>query len=368
MTKKSILAILGTMLFSLIVMSILYAISGGPVHYNQDFTRRFSQDSIRQVSTLALDGDSYYIAGTADGRIYLGNRKDPRRLLSVSTRLNDLQHIRLTIEEDENVSFEVPYVQIDSPFFYIKDGNMPGFFKGELHCWHAEKLIDHTPYFIQAVPVGRCGIAIRSVVGTYGSNEMRNMLGRIAVDTPHVKMNPDALEGQADHYYSTMGILMYNREFGRLVYLYHYRNQYLVLDTALNVLDIGHTIDPVSEAQVKPMMVTDTTMTLASPPALVNRNAQIYGESLFVHSNLMAQNETRRLFDRASVIDVYDIHRKAYLFSFYVPDYDNTKMESFRILKDRMIALYGHHAVYYDLETLRFSNIGFDDEHLLSTN
>lgn len=365
MTKKSILAILGTVLFSLIVMSILYAISGGPVHYNQEFTRHFSQGSIRLVNTLTLEGDSYYIAGTADERIYLGKRKDPRRLLSVSARLDDLQHIRLTIEEVENVSFEAPYVQIDSPFFYIKDGQMPGFFKGELHRWHAEKLIDHTPYFTRALPVGRSGIAVQSVVGTYGSNEMRNMLGRIAVDTPHVKMNPDALEGQADHYYSTMGVLRYDRDLDRLVYLYHYRNQYLVLDTALNVLDMGHTIDPVSEAQVKPVMVTDTTMTLASPPAVVNRNAQVYGEWLFVHSNLMARNETRRLFDRASVIDVYDISGKEYLFSFYVPDYENMKMESFRILKDGMIALHGPYVVNYDLGA-HFSDIRFDNEHLLS--
>ncbi len=70
-------------------------------------------------------------------------------------------------------------------------------------------------------------------------------------------------------------------------------------------------------------------MTMSSPPLVVNKSAVVDDGHLFVHSNLMANNEASKAFDEASVIDVYSLTDGAYKFSFYIPDYQSHKASSF---------------------------------------
>jgi hypothetical protein len=68
----------------------------------------------------------------------------------------------------------------------------------------------------------------------------------------------------------------------------------------------------------------------------------------------MASNETRKVFDVVSVIDVYDIKVNAYQFSFYLPNYNSIKMTNFKVAKNKIIALYGQYLVSYSIDTQSF--------------
>jgi len=70
---------------------------------------------------------------------------------------------------------------------------------------------------------------------------------------------------------------------------------------------------------------------------------------LLINSNLKAANENKSDFDNTSVIDVYDIAKRRYMFSFYIPDYRSIKMTTFKVQSKHIIALHEQFAVLYAL-------------------
>jgi hypothetical protein len=62
----------------------------------------------------------------------------------------------------------------------------------------------------------------------------------------------------------------------------------------------------------------------------------------------MAVNDDRGLFDNASAIDVYNLETLEYKYSFFVPDRNNTKVKSFQILNNNIVAVYPNAIALYD--------------------
>jgi len=349
MPRKNIIIIIGVVLFCFLVVVVLYAVSDPPFSYRQDFTRIHKLDAVEQLSALNLKSSSYYIAGVTSDQIFFGNEKDSLELLVTDMALSGLRHLRLSIVDDNKVSLKNSRIEVDSPFFYIKAGDLPGIFKGNLQQLEAKRILEHTPYFRSAVSLSENSFALMTMGGEAGSKEAKNLLTTVSPDTLH-KKNALIPKGQADSYISATGTLRYSREINRLVYTYFYRNQYMVMDTSMNLLYEGNTLDTISHAQIKPVEVEKDFFTLASTPAVVNNNSQLYGSHLFIHSNLMANNEEREVFDKVSVIDVYDVVEARYLFSFYLPDYNGKKVVSFKIWENKIVALYDHYVLTYALK------------------
>ena len=65
----------------------------------------------------------------------------------------------------------------------------------------------------------------------------------------------------------------------------------------------------------------------------------------------MGRYETEDMWDKSSIIDVYDFMKNTYLFSFYVPNLLNQKMTDFRVIDDVFVALYDHSIVTYKIRT-----------------
>jgi len=348
MPRKNIIIIIGVVLFCFLVVVVLYAVSDPPFSYRQDFTRIHKLDAIKQLGALDLQSSSYYIAGATQNQIFFGNEKDSLELLVTDMSLGRLRHLRLSIVDESRVSLKNSRIEVDSPYFYIKAGDLPGIFKGNLQQLQAKRILEHTPYFRSAVSLSKKTFALLAMGGEAGSKEAQNILTTVSSDTLH-KKNAFIPRGQVDSYISAMGMLRYSKGSSRLIYTYFYRNRYIVMDTSMNLLYEGNTLDTISRAQIKPVEVKKNFFTLASTPAIVNNNSQVYRNRLFIHSNLMANNETREVFDKVSVIDVYDIVQDRYLFSFYLPDYNSTKIILFKICGNKIVALYDHHVLTYAL-------------------
>ena len=347
MSRRGIIAIVGIVVFSFLVVIILYGLSDRPIIYSQNFTRVFRQDVIQKRNIMDMKGDSYYIAGATASRIFFGNEKDSLDLLVTNTLLSSPQHVQVSIANEEILKLEDSRIEIDSPFFYIKAGGLPGIFRGTIDHWRATRILDGITLFDHAVALTKNSFAFQATGAAEGSTTSQNILCKMSEDVEEFKLNPDILEGQVDDYFSTLGVLRYSKKLNYLVYTYLFRNQYLVIDTNLNLRYKASTIDPVSQARIKPIEVSKGRYTLASTSAIVNRSSQIYENLLFVNSNLMGTNETKESFDNVSVIDVYDIQKNMYQFSFYLPDHNATRMSSFKVMDDRILALHGHYAVTY---------------------
>jgi hypothetical protein len=212
--------------------------------------------------------------------------------------------------------------------------------------WTASRIGYVEEYFLDYEPLGQKSIAIKSL----DTSGKASMLGKIVLDSPHFRFKPGLLKKQVDGIFCVDGIMQFDKALNRLVYVYRYRNQYLVLDSSLNLIRRGNTIDTTSVAKIKIGAIeAEGATTMAAPPLVVNGRSSVYGNWLFVNSKLLARNEHPDALNRASVIDVYDITEAKYRFSFYVFRYEKENLKEFRVCGDRFVARFETHLQLFDL-------------------
>jgi hypothetical protein len=151
--------------------------------------------------------------------------------------------------------------------------------------------------------------------------------------------------------------LNYSSVSNSLVYLYYYRNEFICADTNLNLKYRGKTIDTNTVAKIKIAKLNSRNqLTLAEPPLLVNKSACVWKNYLFVQSHLIADNENKEIFRHASVMDVYNLQTGLYRFSFYLGDYGQNKVKSFKVADNHLVAIFGRYYLSYQLSPKYFSN------------
>lgn len=347
----SICAIIGT----LIVFS-LYAATKKVLHEPSSFLRTYKHYVASKKSEFDLGFNSYYIAGITADRIYLSSITAPFHMVSMNHELADTLHIKLKVWGMDTLTFYNPLtVKIDSPYFFIADGSMPGIFRGKIGEWVAERYFKEKEYFSRVVPISTSSFAIR----TNYAKTREHVLGKLQMYKPHIKIDTTLLRKQIDGFFCTDGMLNYNRELSRLIYTYYYRNEFIVYDTNLNLKFRGHTIDTFSRADIKiGHIVSEGTNTLTYK-RLINRGVWTSGDFLFINSNLLAKNDTKNMFPMMTIIDVYNVVEDKYKFSFTFPNIDaETKTREFRVIGDKtMIVLAGDYIVLYDLKQGFFDDL-----------
>ena len=359
MTRK-VLFILCLSALSIFAMSILYLISGNAGDEPHPFERLFLDQSIEFTGILSLESSAHYIAGFSTKGIYVGNKKDPAHLLFSNWKLKDTHSISIQIPEKYKLM--ATRVTIDSPSIFLSDMSSHTLFHGSLEDFRIKPFMKE-PVFLAsgAVPVSPSAFAIR----TWKDSLQELVLARRTIYPPYLEKKPDLLEKQVDGIFCTDGMLHHNKELHQLLYIYHYRNQFICMDTSLNLLYRGLMLDTISYAGVQLSEVqSDQTITTSTPPKMTKGGSCTYGPWLFVHSKLRASNEDQDTFQGASAIDVYDLTRTGkYVFSFYLPKYKGYKARTFKVFQNRLVALYDRYLVTYEL-TLSKDDIKVDQSQL----
>ena len=342
---KSRLLIIGLlMITSIVVILILYQFNTNSISMGGGFERHFKFSKLELSDTLDLQYNSYYLAGASMKKIYLGNKNVPFQLLEVSNTLKESSPIKIKLE---NPPLKSTPIIVDSYHFYFRDPISRVVYKGNKNDWRAEIYMDDSTFISTDVPIANGAMVIR----TSGTTHER-VLAKKTINPPYLETAPGILEKQVDGIFCVDGMLNYSPVSNMVVYLYYYRNQYICMDTSLNVLYRANTIDTISQAQIKVSEIeSQHAWTMAKPPVIVNKSSAIADNLLFVHSGIQADNEDRLLFLNGSVIDVYDLGKSgAYILSFYIPDYKGHLLKSFQIHKDRLVALHDRYLVTYLLD------------------
>lgn len=192
-------------------------------------------------------------------------------------------------------------------------------------------------YFSLIAPVNANKAALRVI----GSKTHENVLATIAY-TDSLHLNYTMLEKQIDGIFDTDGMLLYNAQLDKILYTYYYRNEFIITNDSLNSYSIGHTIDTTTQAQIKLAKIDSKKITtLAKQPVIVNKKTATYGNYLFVNAALIGKFEPKDMWKQASIIDVYDLVKNTYAFSFYIYDKGGEKMSEFIISNDLVIVLTG---------------------------
>jgi hypothetical protein len=335
-------------------VALLFTISERGLHRDNSFIRRFPGHPAIKAKELDLTYSSYYIAGADNGQIYLGNTEAPLHLVILDTTLQEKQTIRMALDQD-SLPFRFVQLRVIPPHFFLADGMVPYIGRGNTTDWKARSILNAPAYFARIEPIDSTNLLIRAI----SSETKEHVLGKISLlDTSKVALSHELLQKQVDGMFDTDGVMQYNRQLEKLVYTYHYRNQYIVADDELQLNLLGKTIDTVSRAQIKVGSIASKNQHKMAAPALtVNRYSATYGDYLFVNSNLIGRYESIDMWDQASVIDVYNLVENTYEFSFYVYHIGENKLKSFQVLNDKFIGLIGTHIVTYQLSRYRFKNL-----------
>ena len=352
MKQRSIILIISCALLSTAVVIMLFFLSEDMIHRNNSFLRQFPPHVITEGRTVDIEYDSYYIAGATKTEVYLGNYTSPRNVTVVNTISLDTQHVVLDIKNAQSLKIFHLILKVDSPDFFLTDGGVPLVFEGKVNDWRAtQRHAFDSAYFIDSEPISRNSFAMRYML----SSTKEYTLGKQTQKPHHVQFASGLLQKQVDGRFCVDGMLHYDKEMRWLVYLYYYRNQYIVADTNLNLIHRGRTIDTVSHARIKVAEISRTnSRTLAAPPLIVNKMSSVSAGRIFVNSSLISKTENKNTFDNASVIDVYNLRNREYKFSFYIFDYKGNKIRDLQIVGDKLIVLIDHYITVYGLQSYYF--------------
>lgn len=344
--KKLYTSLLICTIGSIGFMILLFAFTNKGPQLDTSFKRGFLYNAPKKIHELDLEYNGYYIAGASEGQIYLGRLKSPLYLMLVDTVLQNKKEVRLTMDQD-SLPLRSPKIRVIPPYFFLMDGTIPYILRGYTADWKAYTMLKSPLYFNSVQPIDSVTLAIRTV----SSKTSEFALGLIHLsDSATMTLSHKLLQKQVDGIFDVDGILQYNLQRKQLVYTYRYRNQYIVANDSLQLQMLGKTIDTISQAQIQVGSIASKNQQKLSAPALtVNKYSTVSRNHLFVNSQRPGQKESLVLWKQASVIDVYDMVKNQYEFSFYVDDIGKHKLKTFCVLNDKFIGLIGNHIVIYQL-------------------
>ncbi|MGZ3888492.1 MAG: hypothetical protein ACXVMS_16845 [Flavisolibacter sp.] len=336
-------------LLSLSVMIIFWLYLIAPERRIQrNIHRNLKMDFGKLEFVKDIKFNSYYIAGQSSDHIYLGNVTAPLQILKINLPQLDTSTQIINLSESQGLHFDFIKVRVDSPWVYVMDGSVPAIFEGNTSNWQVQRFHYDSAYFTDAIPLNLNSFALRSLK----KNPYQYFLAKESSQDPHFKANNTLLRMQSSGMFSTDGEFIFDKKLSCLTYLYHYRNQFFCLDTNLNLIYEGKTIDTISQAQIRAAQLHNrkaTIVMMAAPPLEVNKRCSVDGPYFYVQSMLVGSGEDPKKFDQSAVIDVYNITNGSYLFSFYLPDFKNYKLYDFQVAQDKLVAIYEHYILCYSL-------------------
>jgi len=339
----------GVMVLSILFVWVLFLSSEQIMHKNNPFLRRYPQHPVEFVNSTDLKHSSYYLAGTSKDRIYIGSYEYPTYMLSVDKKLSSRKLEKLHFDIDK-FSFKMISISVQDSYFYLSDGVVPIILRGSVKNWTVTKELSGVPYFTRAVAID----STRSVFRSNNSKNLANVLGIFNSDSmPKIIYKRELLPAGEDGIFSTDGMLLYSQEAQKIIYLYYYRNEFLVADKNGNLIRRSHTIDTISNVKFKVSKLNrGRQFAVSSPSLVVNANATVYKNLLFVHSLIKGKFENENLWKKSFIIDVYDLNTNTYRFSFPLYHTLSNELSYFSVDDANLYAIIGTELAVYKLNAI----------------
>ncbi|KAF2328104.1 MauE/DoxX family redox-associated membrane protein [Flavobacterium ginsenosidimutans] len=332
---------------SISAVALLYLSSEEVMRHSNPFIRRYPHHPAEYSASFRLNNSSYYIAGFRGQRIYLGNYEFPSYLMSLDSSLSHQKMERISFSPD-SIPFKNIYIRIQEPYFYLYDGSVPAVFRGDAKDWSITTAFKGVPYFTKLAPIDGASVAFRS----NNSKKLANVLGVFNMESvPKISYRRNLLQKQIDGIFDTDGTLLYSEGMKKMVYLYYYRNEFIVADKYGSLAYRGHTIDTITHAKIKVSELKGgREFAMSAPADVVNSNAAVFENLLFVHSLVRGRYENEKLWKKSFIIDVYDLISGSYLMSFPIYHTSSSSLNSFAVAGGYLAAVIGNDLVVYQLK------------------
>jgi hypothetical protein len=309
---------------AVVTLTVLFLLSEETMHKENPFIRRFPQGTAAKIAEIDLPNNSLYIAGANKQSIYVTQRLAPLQVYEYDSNLKIKRHHTIVLER-ENFNYRELLLKVVYPDFYLYDGSVPIIYKGSVTDWKA-KIISEGEYAFNDITFINSN---QRIILGQEKNIKQNILALVKdKDSLQVLVAKSILQKQLDGIFDTGGTMQFSYEWNKFIYLYRYRNQYIVTDPDLNVEFHGKTIDTVTKAKLKIVKIKSGDTKMAAPPLVVNKTSTVINNLLMVNSMLMGRYENPEVWANATVMDVYDLNSNTYILSFYVYDENGSRMKS----------------------------------------
>ncbi|MDY7396860.1 hypothetical protein UMM65_16560 [Aureibaculum sp. 2210JD6-5] len=333
------------------IVIVLFMASENNIQRNNAFIRRIPPHIVKQLKSIDLKFNSYYIAGMTDQTIYLGNSTAPLLITEISLRTYQLKTHQIVLDQ-MNLPFRSVRIEVKPPYFFVADGSIPILFRGYITDWQAKTLSKNTAYFSLWTVIDSTSFGIRAL----SSTNQEQILGKLYKNHSYkVKFSTNLLKKQVDGYFDVDGQLLWNTNLQRLIYVYYYRNEYIVFNSELQLDFKGNTIDTIQSVSLKIADLKKTNQKkLLGNPIVVNKMVTTNDEFLFINSERLGRYEPKDLLKKASIIDVYNLKNANYVFSFYAFGEIGAKGKSIKANNDLFVMIIGNLLYIYKLQNNYF--------------
>lgn len=324
------------LLASVCLIGLLYAFRVKPYTAKNGFVRNRTSKAVL-LKTYDLKYLSFYFAGITDNRIYLGNYAAPSRIQTFDIDLNFIDDDTLKIMEPGPYKWDKARTCVDSPYIYMQEGVTPIVFEGRLEDLQMRKTFPKAPYFTGNWNLSPNSMIVKCILG----GDRQYVVGKSTQDSPYIRYNKEALTKQIDGIFCCEGNIAIDKENNAVVYTYFHRNEFIKMDTNLNIIFKRHTIDTNNIAKIKVAEIPGThTFKFAAPPKYVNLLSCADNNKLYIISALMADNDVSDNFKKNMIVDVYSLADGNYEMTYFVPKYQRQPIRELRVKNNILYAIY----------------------------
>lgn len=335
-------------LISVLIVILLFVSSEHIIKKQNPFVRRYLPHGVAEKDTLDLNVNTFYFSGYYKDKLYLGNTRSPLRFISVDSLLQREDYL---IKID-STQFKYTYLRLKTayPYFYLADGSIPIVYKGQLNTTQKTKQTEvfsfQQAYFNDFIPIDSTSVAIKG----QSSQDYKNVLGVInSKNSPSVSIFPELLQSDSDGVFDTDGSFSYSKKNKILIYTYYYKNQYVLTNSSLDLLNRQNTIDTTKTALITATELASGERKMTTPISAINKKVVVKNNLLFIVSNSLGQNESKAIWKQASIVDIYDFKKDSYIASFYIYHLGKEKLKDLIVTDHYLYGLFDQKLVRYRL-------------------
>ncbi|MRG48463.1 hypothetical protein GFS24_25330 [Chitinophaga sp. SYP-B3965] len=318
---------------SITTLFLLFLFSTVPNRQLNGFNRKFTVANAVQIRAIKLDIPLKGICGITTHKIYF-TVPNLNWVISMRSDLGKTDPIYLGMKITSGLD-RVNKIIVDSPNVFFFDLNEHSLYKGRLGTGMSDTVRFQTNIFSKAELLSdRTAL----IIGIDSSNIKQDLLkvdlnsGEVIARLPlKGAVNSGGFENDV--------MLRYDPGTSSIFLIEYFRNNIFRLDTGLQLSYSWRTIDTVGANRIAFESVNikgEETFMPSTPRVAINRDAVASGKHLFIRSALKADNEASGNFRNSAVIDVYETNNGSYSGSFYIPDQQGEKLQSF-IIRDSVI-------------------------------
>lgn len=334
-----------TLMICTLLMFLLYHVSERMLSRENPFIRKFIPGMAEEIAEIDLNFNTYYFAGGDESKFFLGNLKAFQRVTIIDSSLGHTEAVDVDFPKTSG-KYTSLRLSVNEPNFFYSDGTVPEILVGSTKDWKLSVTFVAPDFFNKAIMVS----SGRSITRSIDVEKGQSSLNLLDLQKGKRWKRDNLLKKQVDGIFDCDGDMHFEPKLNLFIYVYRYRNSYVMTDGNLKLIRNLSTIDTNSIAKIKVATSSQTGYSqFSSPPVIVNKASTICRNLLFVQSINQGRFETKEMSKEATTVDVYDVLSGDYIGSFYVHNRNNQKMKAFYVHGNALYAMIGANIIKYRL-------------------